>query len=107
MDGKDAGKNAGRGPEGRDHGGPITGRPAPGEWKRYVKPGLWSALALYALILVLLNREAQEVNFLFFSAQVPLVVLILLSMALGALLAFGFHLLRTRRRDRGEDRPKD
>jgi uncharacterized integral membrane protein len=48
---------------------------------------LWVVLALYALVFLLVNSEKQDVSFVFFSVRTRLIWLILLSMALGALLA--------------------
>ena len=48
---------------------------------------LWVVVALYALLLLLLNNRQVPVRFLFFTVNTNLVWLILLSMALGAALA--------------------
>ena len=48
---------------------------------------LWAAIAIYAVAFLLLNSSKQEVSFVFFSVNTRLIWLILLSMALGAVLA--------------------
>jgi hypothetical protein len=48
---------------------------------------LWGAIALYAVIFLLVNSERQDVNFVFFTVRTRQIWLILISMALGALLA--------------------
>ena len=48
---------------------------------------LWGALALYAVLFLLVNSDKSDVNFVFFTVRTRLIWLILLSMALGALLA--------------------
>jgi len=53
-----------------------------------------------ALIFIFQNSEQQQVNFLFFSAMVPLSVVIILSMLLGAILGWFFGYMRRRRRRR-------
>lgn len=63
--------------EGRDAGG----RQIP--WKIVI----WSAVAAYAVLFLLLNDEKQSVSFVFFTVKTRLIWLILLSMALGAALA--------------------
>jgi hypothetical protein len=60
---------------------PPTGGGVP--WKVV----LWVALAAYAVVFLLVNSEKQDVSFVFFSVRTRLIWLILLSMALGALLA--------------------
>lgn len=69
----------------------------------------WKAIlggvaAVYAVIILLLNTGEVEISFLFFSANISLIFLILLSMALGALIAlFGPVLWRRRQRTRRLD----
>jgi uncharacterized integral membrane protein len=48
---------------------------------------LWVAVAVYAVLFLLVNSEKQDVSFVFFSVRTRLIWLILLSMALGAVLA--------------------
>ena len=48
---------------------------------------LWAIIAVYAVAFLLLNSSKQEVSFVFFSVNTRLIWLILLSMALGAVLA--------------------
>ncbi len=43
-----------------------------------------------ALIFIFQNSEQQDVNFLFFSATVPLSVVIIISMLLGAIIGWFF-----------------
>lgn len=77
-----------------------TVRPEPGSsgatpWKAI----LGAAAVVYAVIILLLNTDEVEISFLFFSAQISLVFLILLSMALGAVIAlFGPAYWRRRQR---------
>ena len=55
-----------------------------------------------ALIFIFQNSEQQDVNFLFFSATVPLSVVIIISMLLGAIIGWFFGYMRRRRRRRRE-----
>ena len=48
---------------------------------------LWAIIAVYDVAFLLLNSSKQEVSFVFFSVNTRLIWLILLSMALGAVLA--------------------
>jgi uncharacterized integral membrane protein len=48
---------------------------------------LGGAAALYAIVFLLMNDERQDVSFVFFTVRTRLIWLILLSMALGAVLA--------------------
>ena len=63
--------------------GSPSSRPKLPRWKLVV----WVVIALYALLLLLLNNRQVPVRFLFFTVNTNLVWLILLSMALGAALA--------------------
>lgn len=72
--------------------------PAPGNrdipWKRVA----FVALVVYALLIVLFNREQVEVSFVFFSARISLLVLILLCVGLGFAAGYLFDDLRARRK---------
>jgi hypothetical protein len=61
---------------------------------------LWAAAALYAVVFLLMNDDKQDVSFVFFTVRTRLIWLILLSMALGAALAwFGPRWWRSRNRN--------
>ena len=53
-------------------------------------------LALYAVIVALLNSEKVKIDFLFFSASVRLLVLIFLCLGLGFVVGFFFDRYRRR-----------
>jgi uncharacterized integral membrane protein len=56
------------------------------------------ALAVYALLVVLLNRKQVEVSFVFFNANISLLVLILLCVGIGFAAGYLFDQLRARRK---------
>jgi len=58
----------------------------------------FAVLALYAILIVLFNRKQVEVSFVLFSAQISLLVLILLCVGIGFAAGFLFNQLRDRRR---------
>lgn len=62
----------------------MEGRP-PSTTKRDTPWALiiFGALAVYALLIVLLNREVVGINFVFFSTRISKLVLILLCIGLG------------------------
>ena len=62
---------------------------------------LFAALAVYAVLIVLLNRKQVDVSFVFFSAEISLLVLILLCVGLGFAAGYLFDELRSRRRQSG------
>jgi uncharacterized integral membrane protein len=76
------------GPEPR----PEEGTP----WKLIV----FGVLAVYAILIVLFNRKQIDVSFVFFSAQISLVVLILVCVGIGFAAGYLFEQLRDRRRRR-------
>ena len=63
-------------------------------WKLIV----FAALAVYAILIVLFNRKDVEVSFVFFSAQISLLVLILLCVGIGFAAGYLFEQLRDRRK---------
>jgi len=56
-----------------------------------------AVVALYVLILTLLNLHSTSVNFVFFSAQAPLLFLIVLALGVGFALGWLFDDIRARR----------
>ena len=73
-------------------------RPADGKtdvpWRLIV----FAALAVYAVLIVLLNRKQVDVSFVFFSAEISLLVLILLCVGIGFAAGYLFDELRGRRK---------
>ena len=65
-------------------------------WKLIV----FAVLAVYALLIIFLNRKQVEVSFVFFSAEISLLVLIVLCVGLGFAAGYLFEQLRDRRRQR-------
>ena len=65
--------------------------PVPGERRLFAKLLILLAIAAYAVAFVLENRKQVDVHFVFATARVSLIWLILLSLALGL---FGGVLLR-------------
>lgn len=61
---------------------------------------VFAAVALYAVLLVVLNDERVNVDFVFFSARISKLVLILLCLGLGFAAGFLFDRWRDRRRRR-------
>jgi uncharacterized integral membrane protein len=59
---------------------------------------LFGVLAVYALLIVLLNREQVEVSFVFFTTEISLLVLIVLCVGLGFAAGYLFDQIRGRRR---------
>ena len=56
------------------------------------------ALAVYGLLLVILNAGQTKVNFVFWSTKASLVVLLLITLAIGFLGGFLFDTARERRK---------
>lgn len=76
---------------------PPTQPASPGSdlpWKRIA----FVVLLVYAILIVLFNREQVEVSFVFFSAEISLLVLILLCVGIGFAAGYLFDDIRARRR---------
>ncbi len=58
----------------------------------------FAALAVYAVLIVVLNREQVDISFVFFSTRVSKFVLILLCLGIGFAAGFLFDHWRHRRR---------
>jgi uncharacterized integral membrane protein len=71
---------------------PRTERDTP--WKLIV----FGVLAVYALLIIFLNRKQVEVSFVFFSTEISLLVLILLCVGIGFAAGYLFEQLRARRK---------
>ena len=75
------------------HGAP----PAPEKdtpWKLIA----FAVIAVYAILIVLFNRDQVEVSFVFFSTDISLLVLILLCVGIGFAAGYLFDQLRARRK---------
>jgi uncharacterized integral membrane protein len=65
-------------------------------WKLIV----FGVLAVYAILIVVFNRNEVDVSFVFFSARISLLVLILLCVGIGFAAGFLLDQLRDRRKQR-------
>jgi uncharacterized integral membrane protein len=59
---------------------------------------VFAVLAVYAILIVVFNRKQVEVSFVFFTAEISLLVLILLCVGIGFAAGYLFDQLRERRR---------
>lgn len=64
---------------------------------RYIRPTLWGLLIVYVVIFLLLNRAPTQINFLFFSAQAPLFIALLIVLIIGIVVGGGGMILHGRR----------
>ena len=62
---------------------------------------VFAALAIYAILLVILNAEQVPISFVFFEARISLLILILLCLGIGFVAGYLFDNMRERRRRRG------
>lgn len=66
-------------------------------WTAYIKPVIWTIVAVYVIAFVFLNKNSIAINFIFFQAEVPL-IFVLVGMALiGAGLCAGVMVMTRRR----------
>lgn len=87
---------------------PPTGAPArpptvpPGyerktPWTAYIKPVIWTLVALYVIAFVFLNKNSIGINFIFFTAEVPLIFVLVGMGLIGAGLCAGVMVMTRRR----------
>ena len=76
----------------------TPGTPAAREKVATWKLVLFGALAVYAVLIVLFNRDEVEVSFVFFTASISLLVLILLCVGIGFAAGYLFEQIRGRRK---------
>ena len=76
--------------QGSTPGPPESGTP----WRLIV----FGVLAVYAILIVVFNRKQVDVSFVFFTAEISLLVLILLCVGIGFAAGYLFDQLRERRR---------
>lgn len=74
--------------------GPAPAREKGTPWKLIV----FAVLAVYAILIILFNRDQVEVSFVFFSAEISLLVLILLCVGIGFAAGYLFDQIRARRK---------
>jgi uncharacterized integral membrane protein len=70
---------------------------------RYIRPTLWGLLVVYLVIFLLANRQQVNVNFVFFQAEAPLIVALLVSHIIGIVVGGGVLMVKGRR-DRNRHR---
>ena len=70
---------------------------------RYIRPTLWGLLVAYLVIFLLANRQQVNVNFVFFQAEAPLIVALLVSHIIGIVVGGGVLMVKGRR-DRNRHR---
>jgi uncharacterized integral membrane protein len=61
---------------------------------------LFAALAVYALLLIILNDDKVDVSFVFFTAEISLLVLIVLCLGIGFAAGYLADRMRERRKAR-------
>lgn len=59
---------------------------------------LFAALAVYALLLIILNDDKVDVSFVFFTAEISLLVLIVLCLGIGFVAGYLADRIRERRK---------
>jgi len=80
----------------------VEGKPQTPPTKRDI-PWTWiafAALAVYAVLLVILNDDKVEISFVLFSAKISKLVLIVLCLGIGFAAGYLFDRMRERRKRR-------
>lgn len=86
---------------------PVGGALAPGSvpppyehktpWTAYIKPIIWTLVAIYVIGFVFLNAQSIVINFIFLQAEVPLIFILVGMTLIGALLCAGVMTMTRRR----------
>ena len=63
----------------------------------YIKVALWTIVAIFVILFVLLNREQVNINFVFFQMNIALIFVLIGLLVIGAALGFSFAKLRDRK----------
>lgn len=77
--------------------GPVPPLTHKTPWTAYVKPILWTLVAIYVIVFVFLNRDSVYINFIVFEASVPMIFVLAGMTLVGAGLCVGV-MVATRRR---------
>ena len=81
--------------------GAPPGVPGPYEhktpWTAYIKPTIWTLVAIYVIAFVFLNAEIVAINFIFFKAEVALIFVLVGVALIGAGLCAGVMMMTRRR----------
>lgn len=85
---------------------PVTGPANGGEstsWTAYIRPTIWTLIALYVIFFVFLNRDIVSINFIFFQANIAL-IFVLVGMAIigGGITATVLAVVRRRKKRAAE-----
>lgn len=62
----------------------------------YIKTAIWTIVAVYVILFVLLNREQVQINFVFFQMDIALIFVLIGLLVVGGALGFSFAKLRQR-----------
>ena len=78
-----------------DHKVEVFGKPpSPKNMTHYIRPTLWGIVVVYAVVFLLVNRASTRINFIFFEAEVPLIVALFVAIVLGFLVGAGLVMRR-------------
>jgi uncharacterized integral membrane protein len=91
------GKTTGSAGQPRAKGAVPPGYEPKTPWTAYIKPVLWTVVALYVIAFVFLNRDSVAINFIFFTTEVPLIFVLVGVMLIGAALCAGVMVMTRRR----------
>ena len=68
--------------------------PSPKKMTHYIRPTLWGIVVVYSVVFLLVNRASTRINFIFFEAEVPLIVALFVAIVLGFLVGAGLVMRR-------------
>jgi len=74
--------------------GPLTHKTP---WTAYIKPILWTLVAIYVIAFVFLNRDSVDINFIVLNASVPMIFVLVGMTLIGGVLCAGVMVVTRRR----------
>jgi len=66
-------------------------------WTAYIKPILWTLVAIYVIAFVFLNRDSVDINFIVLNASVPMIFVLVGMTLIGGVLCAGVMVVTRRR----------
>lgn len=87
----------------------FGGKPAPPNWRRYLRIAIWGVVAVFMAIFLLSNSRETTVDLVFVEVQMPLFLVLFGTLLVGMFLGAGLWHFRNRLKEKlpGSESKKD